>query len=82
MKKILKLLLLTILFIPYIVKADMGAPILKPYDMVVTNQNGIDYYGYENSQLVIKGHLNTRWIIIIKKDVMIWQKLKLTIMNI
>ena len=59
MKKIIKYLLLTILFIPCIIKADMGAPMIRPYEMVVTNPNGIDYYGYDNNMNeVIKGHLN------------------------
>lgn len=43
MKK-LKYLLFILLFIPCMVKADMGAPELKPYEMIVTNPDGIDYY--------------------------------------
>lgn len=55
MKKNFKILLLLILFIPCIINADMGAPMTKPYEMIVTNPEGIDYYDYNNS---VKGHLN------------------------
>ena len=37
------------------VKADMGAPMLRPYEMVVTAEDGIDYYDYQGNKM---GHLN------------------------
>ena len=43
MKKF-KVLLISLLLLPCMVKADMGAPEMKPYEMVVTNPEGIDYY--------------------------------------
>lgn len=55
MKKIFKLFLLFILFIPCVIKADMGSPILRPYQMVVINPNGLDCYDYNN---VFVAHLN------------------------
>lgn len=47
MKKIKKLLLLFILIIPFIVKADMGAPLLDPYEVEVVKEE-IDYYEWKN----------------------------------
>ena len=46
MKKILSLVLVlaVMLIMPFAVKADMGAPNTKPFDMVVINPNGIEYY--------------------------------------
>lgn len=55
MKKIKILLVFILLLIPCMVRADMGAPMLKPYDMVVVAPDGIDYYDYEGN---VKGHLN------------------------
>ena len=57
MKKFLKLFVLLILVIPFSVYADMGAPEIKPYEVIVTNPNGIDYYDNIND-LNVKGHLN------------------------
>ena len=56
MKK-LKYLLFVLFLIPGMVKADMGAPDVRPYDMVVTNPDGIDYYETEVSTTP-SGHLN------------------------
>ena len=57
MKKFLKLFVLLLLVIPFSVYADMGAPEIKPYEVIVTNPNGIDYYDNIND-LNVKGHLN------------------------
>ena len=48
MKKF-KMLLISLLLLPCMVKADMGAPEMKPYEMVVTNPEGIDYYDTDES---------------------------------
>ncbi|MBR6133679.1 MAG: SH3 domain-containing protein [Bacilli bacterium] len=64
MKKIVKsLLLFILLLIPYIVKADMGMPMSREYDVVVTNPNGIDYYDYN---LIKIGHYDTNTILTIE----------------
>lgn len=55
MKKIKLLLLLIVMLIPCMVKADMGAPMTRPYEMVVTAEDGIDYYDYQGNKM---GHLN------------------------
>ena len=55
MKKNFKLFLLFILFIPCVIKADMGSPSVRPYKMVVINPNGLDCYDYNN---VLVSHLN------------------------
>lgn len=55
MKKRIKLLLFVILFVPMLVYADMGSPMIKPYQMVVVSTDGIDYYDYDGN---VKGHLN------------------------
>lgn len=44
MKKFLKIFVLLLLVVPFAVKADMGAPEIKSYDVVVTNPDGVDYY--------------------------------------
>lgn len=47
MKKKIKLmlfLLLGIMILPMVAKADMGAPEIKPYDLTVTNEAGISLY--------------------------------------
>ena len=59
MKKLKKIFILLIVFISFIainsVKADMSAPELRPYEVVVTNPSGIDYYNYKGE---VAGHLN------------------------
>ena len=49
------ILLIFVLFMPIIAYADMGAPMIKPYEMVVVSGDGIDYYDYQGN---VKGHLN------------------------
>ena len=44
MKKILKLLLAIIMFVPFIAKADMGAPTVRSYKAVVIKAEGITKY--------------------------------------
>ena len=59
MKNLKKIFILLIIFISFIaintVKADMSAPELRPYEVVVTNPSGIDYYNYKGE---VAGHLN------------------------
>ncbi|MBR1817770.1 MAG: hypothetical protein IJ772_02870 [Bacilli bacterium] len=57
MKKILKSLILLILICPLFVKADMGAPQVRQYEIVVIKEGGIDYYQDPDYQKVA-GHLN------------------------
>ena len=56
MKK-LKYLLFILFIIPCMVKADMAGPDLRPYKMVVTDPDGIDYYDNED-ETTPKGHLD------------------------
>ena len=46
MKKFLFGMLILIMFIPFVVKADMGAPMLRQYEVLVAKEDGIDYYDY------------------------------------
>ena len=64
MKRIKKLFVLLLLVIPFGVNADMGAPEIKPYDMVVTNPDGVDYYDSINLSTV-SGHLDKDTVITI-----------------
>lgn len=55
MKKMIKIaLLIYFCLLPNLVKADMGAPDLTSYKVVVNNPNGAKYYEYEG-QLIEKG---------------------------
>jgi len=44
MKKIISLILTSILVLPIFVHADMGAPEIKPYEAYVVKADGADYY--------------------------------------
>ena len=55
MKKKLLFMLLTFFASVGLVKADMGAPEISPYEMIVTAKDGIDYYDFDGKVL---GHLN------------------------
>ena len=57
MKKILSVLVLLLLLIPFSVRADMGAPDVKSYDLQVTNPDGVNYYT-DNTCSEVKGHLD------------------------
>ena len=57
MKKILGYLLVFVLMIPFVVKADMGAPMVRQYEVLVVKEEGISYYNYKNGKLVEVG----RW---------------------
>ena len=46
MKKVVKFLLVFALIIPFVVKADMGAPMLRPYEAIVIKEGGIKSYDY------------------------------------
>jgi len=58
MKKLLKALVLSLLVLPVIAKADMGAPGTVPYTATVVKEGGIDCYDYLGSSYSIKGHLD------------------------
>ena len=60
MKKEIKLLFaLFILLMPFIVKADMGAPIVRSYEAIVIKADGIDYYAAGSDwDFTKKGHLD------------------------
>lgn len=45
MKKIMAILLIVFIF-PIMVKADMGAPVIQPYEAYIVNASGADYYEY------------------------------------
>lgn len=47
--KNLKYLLICLLLFPVIVKADMGAPEVRPYELVVIDPDGVDYYPDETA---------------------------------
>ena len=44
MKKLLRLLLLFVMFVPLLAKADMGAPYFREYKAVVVKEEGASYY--------------------------------------
>ncbi len=58
MKKILKGLLVTILLLPLLVKADMGAPETVPYTATVVKEGGIDCYNFDGTKYSKNGHLD------------------------
>ena len=61
MKKILKAFLLTTLFVPTIVNADMSAPTTITYTGEVVKEEGIDCYDYDVNngfKMVKQGHLD------------------------
>ena len=65
-KKFYFIILLLTMFMPYIVKADMGAPSIRRYEATVINSAGVDYYVYDtydevNNKSIYKkaGHLNS-----------------------
>ena len=56
MKKKIKLfILLIVLLMPLTVNADMGSPMIRPYEMVVVAVEGIDYYDWDGNAV---GHLD------------------------
>ena len=56
MKKLLSILLVALLMVPMMVKADMDGPHIISYTGVIAAEDGADYYEYEKSSLVKKGH--------------------------
>ena len=46
MKKILMMSLIMFILPIMVVKADMGAPVVRPYDAYVVSVDGADYYEY------------------------------------
>ena len=57
MKRIVKYLLVMILFVPFFVKADMGAPMLRMYKAEVIKESGADYYDID-SKIKKVGHFD------------------------
>ncbi|MCR4581246.1 MAG: hypothetical protein K5666_01900 [Bacilli bacterium] len=52
MKKIIRIIIFVLLFIPFIVSADMAAPSLRPFEAVVINDNGITLYNYSTNESI------------------------------
>ena len=67
MKNLKKILILLILFIPIFVNADMGAPVLREFEIVVVNPNGVDYTPYQYSD-VADPHLAKDTIVYVKAE--------------
>ena len=67
MKNIKKILIIMLLFIPCFVKADMGAPMLREFEMVVVNPEGVDYEPYEYAEEAT-GHLNKDEVIVVMSE--------------
>ncbi len=47
MKKLSRILVLIILLLPFIVRADVGGPMLTSYEVIINNQNGAVEYSYD-----------------------------------
>ena len=54
MKKVLKMLFVLMMLIPFVAKADMGAPELRSYEVEVVKEK-IEYYEHEENGLKKKG---------------------------
>ncbi len=67
MKKIKKLLIIMLLLIPCFVKADMGAPMLREFEVVVVNPEGVDYEPNEYVEEAT-GHLNKDEVVIVMSE--------------
>ena len=68
MKRIIKLLLITLLSFPFIAKADMGAPQLIQFDIIVTREGGIDYYEWnvDSRQYAVAGHIDKDTVLTVR----------------
>lgn len=64
MKFIKKLFILLILCVPCIAKADMGAPMLREFEIVVVNPEGIDYDPNDYNEEAT-GHLNKDDVVVV-----------------
>lgn len=71
MKKFNLLLLLALLFVPFLVKADMGAPEMLKYDVLVVKEEGIDRYTYDYKKMkyVVDGHIDKGTKITIEMEI-------------
>ena len=67
MKNLKRLLILLILCVPCFVKADMGAPMLREFEIVVVNPDGVDYIPFQYSD-VVDPHLAKDQIVIVDSD--------------
>jgi len=67
MKNLKRLLILLILCVPCFVKADMGAPMLREFEMVVVNPDGVDYEPFQYSD-VADPHLAKDQVVIVESE--------------
>ena len=67
MKNLKRLLILLILCVPCFVKADMGAPMLREFEIVVVNPNGVDYEPYQFSD-VSDPHLAKDQVVVVDSE--------------
>ncbi len=70
MKRVFRLLLIMIMVIPFVARADMGAPELELYEAYVMPEGGADYYDYNptTKEYTVKGHLNEGIIVMVESD--------------
>ncbi len=70
MKKIYKLLLLVLCLFPLTVKADMGAPVIRTFEAIITKSGGLTGKSYdnkkkhfdENSKVTVSGYSDSYYI--------------------
>lgn len=67
MKNLKRLLILLILCVPCFVKADMGAPMLREFEIVVVNPNGVDYEPNQYSD-VADPHLAKNQVVVVDSE--------------
>ena len=69
MKKVLNgMLLVLILLFPIMVKADMSAPSILEYEVIVVKEGGADYYVWKDKKYVKAGHLDKDTEIYIREE--------------
>ena len=67
MKQIKKLFILLLLCVPCFVKADMGAPMLREFEIVVVNPDGVDYEANDYNEEAT-GHLDKDSVVLVTDD--------------
>lgn len=67
MKQIKKLFILLLLCIPCFVKADMGAPMLREFEIVVVNPDGVNYEPLQYSD-VSDPHLAKDQVVVVESE--------------
>ena len=70
MKKLLKLFLIMIMVIPFVARADMGAPEVELYQAYVMPEGGADYYDYNPTTkgYDVVGHLDKGTVVMVEYD--------------